>query len=77
MISTTDSLSEDPRDVVRIQWTRPMLKRFKKAFAQAVIEQNTKEGVFNFDGREFLIAYAAYLIEHLDHHVFAKGKKKN
>ncbi len=42
-----------------VQWDRPMLKRFKKAYPACDGE------VFTFDGNEFLKGYAKYLIEYL------------
>ncbi len=42
-----------------VQWDRPMLKRFKKAY------QACDGEVFTFDGNEFLKGYAKYLIEYL------------
>lgn len=40
-----------------------MLKRFKKAFKQAQVNQKEQ---FTFDGNEYLVSYAKYLIEYLD-----------
>lgn len=46
-----------------ISWTAPMLARFKIAYNAAV---NQKVDSFMFDGNEFVVAYAKYLIEFLD-----------
>lgn len=46
-----------------IHWNRAMLKRFKAAYALANIE---RKDVFKFDGHDFLVSYARYLIEYLD-----------
>ena len=46
-----------------IRWTKPMLERFKVAHKTAV---NTKADTFVFDGNEFVVGYAKYLIEYLD-----------
>ena len=46
-----------------INWTRPMLERFKKAYADAVAQGLDD---FIFDGNEFVTDYAKYLIEYLD-----------
>lgn len=47
-----------------INWTRPMLERFKVAYAEAA--KAGKDAVFNFDGHDFVVGYAKYLIEYLD-----------
>lgn len=47
-------------DQATIEWTRPMLERFKVAWAAA----DGKD--FTFDGHEFVSNYAKYLIEYLD-----------
>jgi hypothetical protein len=46
-----------------INWDRPMLERFKKAYAAT---PNDPNHVFVFDGHEFLRSYAKYLIEFLE-----------
>lgn len=46
-----------------INWTLPMLKRFKRAYKLAKMKA---EDPFMFDGNEFVISYAKYLIEYLD-----------
>jgi predicted GTPase len=46
-----------------ISWTRPMLERFKKAYATAV---TANADTFRFDGNEFVRSYARYLIEYLE-----------
>lgn len=51
-----------------ITWTLPMLRRFKKAYRQAVTNHKTE---FKFDDHDFLVGYAAYLIEYLEQQ-FAK-----
>lgn len=56
-----------------ITWTPAKLKKFKKAYAKAVLEFNSYEGVFKFEGHEFLIGYSVYLIEHLNNQF---GNKK-
>lgn len=43
-----------------ITWTRPMLERFKTAYA------NTTADLFIFDGNTFVKEYAKYLIEYLE-----------
>ncbi len=48
---------------VTIKWDRPKLKRLKKAQA-AAIEQGQE--VYVFEGNELLVAYAKYLIQHLE-----------
>jgi len=49
-----------------ISWTRPMLERLKKAHTQALAAGKTKDDTFMFDNHEFVIIYAAYLIEYLE-----------
>ena len=46
-----------------ITWTRPMLQRFKVAHANALCEDKTE---FTFDGNEFVVGYAKYLIQYLE-----------
>lgn len=51
-----------------ITWTRAKLRKFKRAHAKAVRNSIQPIGtdVFRFEGHDFLIGYAAYMIEHLD-----------
>ena len=50
-----------------ITWNRAKLKKFSKAFSKAVKDSNNDSTcVFKFDGHEFLIGYAAYLITYLE-----------
>ncbi len=46
-----------------IRWTRPMLERLKVAHQAAV---STNADTFVFDGHEFVVGYARYLIEYLN-----------
>lgn len=46
-----------------INWTEPMLKRFKQMHKEAV--EKHIDG-FKFDGNEFNTSYAGYLIEYLE-----------
>ena len=46
-----------------IEWTPAILARFKKAHAKAVAD---KADTFIFDGNEFVVSYAKYLIEYLN-----------
>jgi hypothetical protein len=46
-----------------INWNKPMLERFRKAYQKAVAE---KVDTFMFDGNEFVVGYAKYLIQYLD-----------
>lgn len=52
-----------------------MLARFKTAHADA-LKASGRDGHFIFDGNEFLVSYAGYLIEHLDHE-FNKARETN
>lgn len=47
----------------KIEWTRDMLERFKMAYGLA---RETRGEVFEFEGNEFLVSYAGYLIQFLD-----------
>lgn len=46
-----------------ISWDRPMLERLKKAYDVARV---TAKDTFMFEGNEFVIGYAKYLIEYLE-----------
>lgn len=46
-----------------ITWTSAMLRRFKVAYNKAVADN---VDTFLFDGNEFVVGYAKYLIEYLD-----------
>lgn len=46
-----------------ISWTKPMLERFRKAYQKAVADN---ADTFMFDGNEFVVGYAKYLIQYLD-----------
>lgn len=46
-----------------INWDRPMLERFKKAYDAARKAGDTQ---FEFDGNVFVTDYAKYLIEYLE-----------
>jgi hypothetical protein len=46
-----------------INWTLPMLKRFKAAQKAAVVRDDSE---FFFEGNEFDVKYAKYIIQHLD-----------
>jgi len=48
---------------VKVMWTRPIFNRFKLAYARAVKDE---AGLFTFDGREYVVSYAKYLIEYLE-----------
>lgn len=46
-----------------VAWTPTLLRAFKKAVQKAELEQSE---TFWFQEREFLVAYAKYLIQYLD-----------
>lgn len=46
-----------------IEWTRPMLARFRKAYSVAV---EAGADTFTFDGNVFVVGYARYLIQYLE-----------
>lgn len=57
----------NPENAPSINWTYPMLRRFRVAYAKACIVNNGEmTATFTFDGNEFVIGYAAYLIEFLN-----------
>jgi len=58
------SEADDPK-LINIAWTHPMLERFKAAYAQACLNKDRTD-TFYFDGHEFVIGYAKYLIEYLE-----------
>lgn len=45
-----------------VEWTPEMLKRFQVSYTKAVEE---KAKTFIFDGNEYVVDYAKYLIEYL------------
>jgi hypothetical protein len=51
-----------------VEWTLPMLRRFKKSYRAAV---TSGADTFIFDKHEFVVGYAAYLIQYLEQQ-FAK-----
>lgn len=53
-----------------ISWTPTKLKRFKAAVANA---QHEGRYDLDFEGYSFVVAYATYLIQHLDNQ-FSKDK---
>lgn len=48
-----------------INWTAPMLKRFKAAYSK-VEKTHKRTDTFSFEGNLFVLGYAKYLIEYLD-----------
>lgn len=54
-----------------IHWTRPKLEEFKKAYKDALSNSDTdmRDATFEFEGKNFILAYARYLIEHLERQV--------
>lgn len=46
--------------MTQITWDQAKLKRFRRAY------KNAKTEVFEFEGAEFVVGYAKYLIEYLD-----------
>ena len=64
----TGFLEPDPFEPQKvIMWSPPKLKKFKRAYKAAV---GTKADTFNFEGDEFVVGYAKYLIEYLETQVF-------
>jgi hypothetical protein len=50
---------------IYISWNQPKLKRFEAAYAQARKLTAIGGDVFTFEGHEFLLDYAKYLIQYL------------
>ena len=49
-----------------VNWNRPKLDRLKLAYKAAVAgQEKTGDDVFLFEGQEYVIGYARYLIEYL------------
>lgn len=48
---------------IEMRWTPEMLKRFKRAYNQAVKDN---ADVFTFEGNAFVRDYAKYLIEYIE-----------
>lgn len=48
-----------------ISWNRSKLTRFKKAYSLA-LRKVGRDGVFEFEGHEFVVGYSGYLIEYLN-----------
>ena len=46
-----------------INWTRPMMDRFRRAYLKATAD---RVETFVFEDNEFLVAYARYLIQYLE-----------
>lgn len=50
-----------------IEWTRPKLREFKRAFEEARdAQRDPTDDTFEFDGHLFVLGYAKYLIEYLE-----------
>lgn len=50
-----------------IEWTRPKLKKFRQEFFKAMIQNGgDTDKTFSFEDHEWVIGYAAYLIQYLD-----------
>jgi hypothetical protein len=47
-----------------IAWDRPKLERFKKALE--IERPGGRDHVFRFEGHDFLVCYAEYLVEYLE-----------
>ena len=47
----------------QLSWTKEAFLKFKKAYELAL---NQKNESFFFEGNEFLVSYAKYLIEYLE-----------
>ena len=54
-----------------IEWTRPSLERFKKEYNK---HKDHPEETFKFEGNEYLVNYAKYLIEYLETRIPQHGR---
>lgn len=50
-----------------VAWSRDMLKRFERRYDMALTD---KRETFTFEGHTFVVAYAKYLIEHLNKELY-------
>jgi hypothetical protein len=56
----------ETQTIKKVEWTRPKLVRFKAEYER---QQELGKGfndTFGFDGNEFVMGYAKYLIEFLE-----------
>lgn len=56
-----------------IRWTPEMLARFKREYAK---HPDLPDATFTFDGNEYLVRYAKYLIEYLEMQFNPKARQK-
>ena len=52
-----------------VVWNKEKLKRFKKAYVNAIGNDPVSllsESAFTFEGNEYVVGYAKYLIEYLE-----------
>lgn len=53
------------KDVVAVvEWDKVKLEKFKAAYERAKL--NPLTDVFSFDGHEFVLGYAKYLVQYLE-----------
>lgn len=52
-------------DSASVKWDRPMLARFKRTYTQ-VVNHPKKPDTFTFEGHEYVVGYAKYLIQYLE-----------
>jgi len=50
--------------MITVNFDRAMLQRFKKAFKR--VTKNKSKTSFKFEGNEYNVSYAKYLIEYLE-----------
>lgn len=55
------------REIVVVQWDKAKLAKFKAAYERAKL--NPLTDVFQFEGHDFVLGYAKYLIEYLESHL--------
>jgi hypothetical protein len=49
-----------------VEFTLPKLRRLRKALKRAKAEGKGRQDTFMFDGNEYVVGYAEYLVEYLN-----------
>lgn len=49
-----------------IEWTKDKRERLRKACKAERAKGMNRHGIFQFDGHDFVLGYAEYLVEYLD-----------
>jgi hypothetical protein len=51
---------------ITVSWTKVKFRKFKRAYQKAVRDN---ESLFLFDGNEFVVGYAKYLIQYVEERI--------